>query len=451
MTARLLLIACFLLTVARSAAGTRTTDVDAIFVVIADQHSAYARTAQFVAKIDRLKADNPGIPLVVLIDGDTFELGNVIAKRSGGAIEFAMFRALARRARTVLNLGNHEPEFYDLAETVARVRATGVTVIGNLVNRATGKLFAPSSTHLKLGERDAVIAGLTTDMLAQYRAAVRPTLDLANPVVWAKAHLPALLATAPVKIVLSHAGLKYDREIFSVVPDGTLFAGAHDHELFVHGMGRTVYFHSGSWNGHLSVARLRHEAGQPVWDVEQIRIGDDAPADSELAKIISSTQAKFATPEDLATIGHLNAALTRTDAARMVVRAARKACGADAAFIGNTTFGDGLPTGNVSRMALDACVRFDGTLCVAEVSGTQLRAWLATSNQGPETAFELRRDESLVADGPAAIDPEKIYRIATTDWGVRNRARYFGSEALVFVEQPELRLKAVVTQALNSP
>jgi len=57
----------------------------------------------------------------------------------------------------------------------------------------------------------------------------------------------------------------------------------------------------------------------------------------------------------------------------------------------------------------------------------------------------------LVADGPAAIDPEKIYRIATTDWGVRNRARYFGSEALVFVEQPELRLKAVVTQALNSP
>ena len=111
---------------------TRGGDVEAIAVVIGDMHSAYERTAQFVARVDRVRMENPGVPLVVLIDGDTFELGNVVARRSEGAVEFAMFGALAKLAPTVLNLGNHEPEFFDMADTVARVQATGVTVIGGM-------------------------------------------------------------------------------------------------------------------------------------------------------------------------------------------------------------------------------------------------------------------------------------------------------------------------------
>ena len=69
------------------------------------------------------KAEHPGLPLAILLDGDTLEYGNIVARRSAGAVDFAMFAALARRAPTVLNLGNHEPEFYDLADTVRRVDA----------------------------------------------------------------------------------------------------------------------------------------------------------------------------------------------------------------------------------------------------------------------------------------------------------------------------------------
>ena len=57
---------------------------EAIAIVTGDMHSAYERTAQFVARVDRIRAENPGVPLIVLIDGDTFELGNAIARRSGG-------------------------------------------------------------------------------------------------------------------------------------------------------------------------------------------------------------------------------------------------------------------------------------------------------------------------------------------------------------------------------
>ena len=61
-----------------------------------------------------------------------------------------------------------------------------------------------------------------------------------------------------------------------------------------------------------------------------------------------------------------------------------------------------------------------------------------------------RRGENLVAVGPATpLDPARRYRLATTDWAAKNSRTYFGSETLGFVEQPTLRLKALVTAALT--
>ena len=71
----------------------RAAEVEAIVVALGDMHSAYDRTAQFVAHVERIRTENPGVPLAVVIDGDTFELGNAVAHRSEGAIKLLMFRA----------------------------------------------------------------------------------------------------------------------------------------------------------------------------------------------------------------------------------------------------------------------------------------------------------------------------------------------------------------------
>ena len=436
------------------AAAPAPTAAEALVLVIGDQHSAYERTAQLVAHVDRLRAAHPGVPFAVLINGDSLEYGNVVARRSAGEIDFAMFAALARRAPTILNLGNHEPEFYAVDDTVARIQATGVTVIGNLVNRATQKPFAPFSTRLPLGAREAVVVGFATDKLSTYRAAIRPTLDLADPVVWARTNLPQLFNKPSVlPILLGHTGVIADRAILETVPDGTLFAGAHDHLRFVHRVGRTVYFHSGSWTDGYSLATLHTgAAGKPQWMVEQFPIAATDPADPELAALIKKISAQYLTPEDLAILGRnpAPAALAPAEAVRFVVAALRTAAHANAAMIGATTFGAGLPAGDVTRVALDACVRFDGTIWVAEISGTELAALLARSNYDATTPFAARRGENLVAVGPPTpIDPARRYRLATTDWAVKNARTYFGSDTLGFVEQSTLRLKALVTAALN--
>ena len=135
----------------------------------------------------------PVLPVAILLDGDTLENGNVVARRSRGAVDFAMFSALAKRAPTIINLGNHETEFYDLAETVARIEATGAQVVTNLTNRDTGRPAAPPSVRLRLGANETVVIGVATDDVSTYREAVRPSLSVADPVTWARANFPALL------------------------------------------------------------------------------------------------------------------------------------------------------------------------------------------------------------------------------------------------------------------
>ncbi len=422
---------------------------EALIVIVADQHSAYERTAQVVAAVDRLKAEHPRLPLAILLDGDTLENGNIVARRSRGTVDFAMFSALAKRAPTVINLGNHETEFYDLAETVTRIEATGVRVVTNLTNRDNGRPAAPPSARLRLGTHDTVVIGVATNDVSTYREAVRPSLGATDPVAWARANFPALLGAAPVKIVLSHAGLKADRGMLPLVPDGTLFAGAHDHLRFVQPFGRTVYVHSGSWNAFMTLAWLHHDAsGAPRWDVEQIPLSSEGRADPGLAALIRETKARHLATEDRKVLARLPAALAPAEAARALAGALRRGAGVDAAFIGNTTFGGGLPSRDVTRAAFDSCVRFDGTIFAATVGGARLRRLLAAANQGVDTPFEQRGGEFNVADGPATIDNARTYRIATTDWGAKHSARYFGEPAIAWQEQPGSRLKTLVLGAL---
>lgn len=436
--------------IAAIAVGRAAAAPEAIVITTSDQHSSYDRTAQFVAFVDRVQAANPGVPLAVLIDGDTFEYGNVIARRSGGAVEFAMFAALARRAPTVLNIGNHETEFYDLATLVAKVQATGVTVISDAVNRATGKAFAPAVARVKLGGAEAVVVGVATDHLGVYRAEVRPSLQITDPVAWAKENLAAVFDGEPLPIVMSHAGLNADRGILPLVPDGTLFVGGHDHLRFVARLGRTLYVTSGRWNAFATIARLeRDEDNFLRWEAEQVAIDPAAPGDPELAALIRKTMAENLTAEDRAIVGHTTHAMAPEEAARFAVEAVRAAAGADAALIGETTFGGGLPAGDVSAFALGDCVRFDGTICVGEIDGATLQRLFATANQGLDTPLADRQGENRVMVAPARIDPAKTYRIATTDWAMKHAAGYFGERPPVFHERPELRVKAAVEAALK--
>jgi len=427
----------------------RSDGPEALLVIAADQHSAYERTAAVVATVDQLKAEHPGLPLAILLDGDTLEYGNVVARRSQGLVDFAMLSELAKRGPTVVNLGNHETEFYDLVDTVKQIEATGAQVVTNITDRSTGRLAASPFVQLSLGLRKAVVVGVATDDVTTYRDAVRPLLGLTDPIAWARARFPGFLGKAPLKIILSHAGLKADRGMLPIVPDGTLFAGAHDHLRLVQFFGRTAYVHSGAWNTYLTLAWLQHDAaGAPRWDVEQRLISGDR-ADPKLSALIRETQVRYLTPTDREVVARIPAALAPYAAARLVTSALRSGVRADASFVPNTTFGNGFSSPEVTRAAFDACVRFDGPIFVGTVDGARLRELLKVANQTVDTPFAQRTGEFNMAEAPATIEDAQSYRIVTTDWGAKNSSRYFGASPILWHEQSGSTLKEVVLHAIE--
>jgi 2',3'-cyclic-nucleotide 2'-phosphodiesterase (5'-nucleotidase family) len=115
------------------------------------------------------------------------------------------------------------------------------------------------------------------------------------------------------------------------------------------------------------------------------------PADPALAKLIREMRIQHLTAAESEVVGRLAQALDREAAGQFAARAVRIAAGVDAVLIGNTTFGDGLPAEEVTREAFDACVRFDGTIWVAEVTGERLRAWLVRANQNSDGSIRSDR------------------------------------------------------------
>ena len=428
--------------VGRPALAAAAPGVD--FIVIADLHSAYDHLGQLLAAIETHVA-TASRPCVVLFNGDLFEVGNVVAKRSSGAIDWAFLKALADIAPTVFNLGNHEPDLdNDLAHFVTRAGDLGITVLTNIIDVRTGAGYAPTSASLEVGAQTVTIAACATDNLFTYPKPTRAQLSIPRPAEWAAASLPGLLKAGGINVMLSHAGVVADKAILPLLPDGTLFVGGHDHLNLVHAEGNTRYLHTGSWSEALTVATVAGP-GAPA-EIRRIGIDPAAPASDRLAGLIADVLAQHLTKDDLAPVGRADAARTTDEAGLFAAASLAAAVGADVGFIGHTTFGAGLPKGPVSRYAFDACVRFEGKLMTAEVDAATLAAILARCNQFGDFPFAARTGDYLYAAAPNG--DKARYRLVCNDWSATNQRTYFGRDDLAFTEVPDRSVKATVIAAL---
>ena len=428
-----------------SAAPVQAKDPAVTALILSDLHSAYERTGQLLAEIERQVLAASG-PVLILVNGDLFESGNVVAMRSDGVIDWAFLEALNDLAPTVFNIGNHEPDIdNDLAQFVSRAQALGVTVLSNITDTRTGALYASAQADLDLNGTPVAISALAVDAIFTYPKASRDQLSIPDPVSWARAHLGEDLKDGAVNIVMSHAGVMPDKEILTMVPDGTLMIGGHDHLNIEHAEGNTRYVHTGSWSTTLTVARIA-APGQPA-EISRVAIDLTTAPSPVLAELIKTTLATHLDAEDTASVGSSPTAMSNDQTGVFVAAAMAEAAGADIGFIGHTTFGAGLPEGPVSRYAFNASVRFDGKLVKTEVDAATLQQILTRCNQFGDFAFAERTGDYLYA-APEAPAKDR-FTLVTNGWSATNQKSYFGREDLVFTEVPDLMVKAVVLNKLG--
>jgi 2',3'-cyclic-nucleotide 2'-phosphodiesterase (5'-nucleotidase family) len=427
----------FKTTPAAAASGIRV-------IVLSDLHSAYDRMGQLLATVEGEVASSR-VPSIIVLNGDLFEAGNAVATRSGSEIDWAFLKGLSETAPTVMNIGNHESDIdNDLAHFVTRAEGLGVKVLTNITDPRTGALYAPSSATLEVGDARVTFAALGVDNLFTYPKATRAQLSVPEPVEWAKANLKDLLKDGDINIVLSHAGVMPDKAILPMLPDGTLMIGGHDHLNIEYSQGNTRYLHTGCW----AVAATAAEIDGPNQAARFTRLDIDptAPASEKLAALIPAVMAKYLTAEDTARVGKSGKAMSNDETGLFVAAAMAEKAGADIGFIGHTTFGAGLPEGDVSLYAFNSSVRFDGKMMKAEVDAKSLSEILARCNQFGDFAFAKRTGDYLYAN--PKVPGKDRFTIVCNDWSAKNQKSYFGREDMTFTEIPALMVKAVALEKL---
>ncbi len=421
-----------------------------LVLALADLHSAHECYAALLDRVDDVLAAHRGTPALIVFNGDLFERANVVALRGEGALDLALVAALGRRAPVVFNLGNHEGALFGLPEAVRRLRVAGATVVSNLRDRRTGGPLADPVARVPVGGLHVAVAGVGTDDLATYRAAVRDSLEVPDSPGYVRTLIPTL-READFTVLLSHDGVLDDRETLALVPDGALLVGAHDHLRFVQQQGRTLYAHGGFWGGSFSLITGVHDGGLPRWTHRFVPVSPGAGEGADIAAQVAAERARHLTPDDLVPVGSVARARSQREAAELAVQAVRDAAGVDVAMVGNTTFGAGLARGPVSRHAFDALLRFDGEIVRIRVDGRTLRGILARTNQFEDTPLDRRLGEFLIASPMSRIEEARAYVLAVNAFVVQDPARarrYLGTSALDLAPGPRLTLKEVVARRL---
>lgn len=426
--------------------AARAATGDAQLLTISDMHAPYARMPALLDTFKRLR-DAASVPTAVLLNGDIFERGNVVCQRSGGAADWAFLSALAAEMPVIVNVGNHETAILDDMSTfLARADQAGLMVISNLLDRRTGRFFAPVTERLGLGGIDISLLGLAATNPFVYRPPVRDTLTFLNTAQFVADALPDTSAGADLSLIMSHAGVSPDKTFIDTLPAGTVIQGAHDHlsmDLVHKGV---TYFHGGSWGTQVGVLTLTKGAEGVTTSYRTEAVAPVA-GDAALTEVIDAQKAEHLTDEDAAVITEIPEAFDMHNSILLAADAVREATGTDVAMVGHTTFGAPLAAGPLSRYDFNAFVRFGGGLKMVEISGETLAAIVGRANQF--TASDLSgRTGDYVHVGKLDIDPAKTYRLAVNGWTAINQEPYLGTTDLEFADVEGLELKAVIAEHL---
>ncbi|MFK7603753.1 metallophosphoesterase [Deinococcus sp. SM5_A1] len=424
---------------------------DLVLLNLADLHSAYDRLPQLLSRIREVKARNPGVPHVLLFNGDLFELGNVVAVRSGGAPDWAFMRAIQREMPIIFNIGNHEGDLMDQRDFVRQARALGLTVITNLYDRRTGLPYARTFTTITVGERQIPVLGLGVNALSTYPAAIRNTILPPDPVEFFQSAYTPLTTGSDFNIVLTHAGVVPDKAMLRGLKGVNLMVGGHDHLHLRHDEGKSVYLHNGFKGELLNVVGVQFGAQGATLTSEDLPISEEAGGDRLLTTLIARQRELHLTAEDRAVIGQISQTYTVQEAARWAVEQVRKATGADVVAINHTSFGRGFKKGDVTQVQFAEFLRFDNKLMAAKVDAATLTGLLKLANQDRATRFEDLTGDFIYTN---ELQPEagRTYTLVTVDFLTlpQNQERFFGKGGLTFEQVGTLTSKGVLAASLRN-
>jgi 5'-nucleotidase / UDP-sugar diphosphatase len=426
---------------------------DLAVINLADLHSAYDTYPALVTAATEV-ASGYGVTteVVFLINGDLFELGVVVAQRSNGTADWEFVRRLSKLGTVVINIGNHEFDFMGAEEFVEAAEGVGAHVIGTVGLTAADEPLTPVSVDIEAAGRLVRFVGVGTDQLNTYPQSVRDSLSIPEPTGWVAGEWNRATGGADHVILATHAGLVADLAILETVASSRnllYVLGGHDHLFLRERVAGTPYIHTGFRGEGFTVAEVDLRRPVPRTTFRDLRTTSVATPDPALTRLITRLRDEYLTPEDRAVVGVMADDLTVLEAAMWSVEQVRAYTGADVAFLNHTSFGAGLPAGELERYRFDQFMRFDNDVMRATVDARTLRTILERANQHEITSLADRTGDFLYA-GPVSIRDGAEYEIVTSSWVALdfNQMRYLGV-TVEFEKVPDITTKGILAGAMG--
>lgn len=427
---------------------------DAILINLADTHSAYDTYGRIISAVSGILESSPAVPTYILVNGDLMETGVAVGLRNEGRLDWLFLEQLNALAPVIVNLGNHEFDFFSYQDFIAGAEARGIEVIGGISDLSSGTAvpLQPVHTELQVGADTLTVVGIATDAMTTYPAQIRDSLSIAPPVEQLQEFLTAR-PNASDLVIMSHAGVPADKQLFELLdPAATVFVvGGHDHLHFQADVNGIPYFHNGFRGELISVVELEQTPGG--WDVTErsIRIDDSIADQPGFTKEVALERLKHLELSDLAHVGTVPVDLSLTEAIHWSLEVLRDATGADVAVANHTTYGSALPAGPLPRYRFNEFMRFDNDVVMTEVDGVTLQLILSSSNQDASTPVTDRNGDFIYSTPVIDIDPTRTYTLVTSSFVALdfNQLNLLNTEGLEFTTIDGITTKGVTEAALR--
>ncbi|WP_375142948.1 bifunctional metallophosphatase/5'-nucleotidase [Paenibacillus sp. D2_2] len=331
-------------------------DTDEITLTIAytnDLHSHFGTMGRIAAMIDDLRSE-PKSEMLLLDIGDHMDRA---APETEGTIGHANVDVINLTGYDAITIGNNEgltftPEL--LEETYASLRCP--VICNNIVEQRTGQPPGWMRRHhiVRRGPFTIGLIGATAAFSDFYRLLGWDALD---PMETIQYDVEQLRSQVDLIVVMSHLGIKLDRQLAEMIPNIDLIIGGHTHHLLEEPqiIGKTAITAAGKFGNYLGKIKFRKNpvSGKPeIYDGKVLKV--EPGVESEIVLHSIDTNRKKAEVR-------LDRTVTRTDRklpisytnespfGNLLAQAVRRFTKSDLSIINSGQLLSELPAGDISE------------------------------------------------------------------------------------------------------
>lgn len=373
-------------------------------------------------------------------------------------------------------LGNHDFD-YGLPYLYEKVaRASFPVVTANVIFK--GDVQIPHVPFLikNIGGLRIGFIGITTPNFPVFPAAC-PELFVGDPVACVRDLIPQIRNQVDALILLSHLGFEEDCLLASKIRGVDAIIGGHSHTLLEvpELVNDILICQAGGEGQYLGYLHIEGSSGSVTFKNELVRLDESLSQDDECLALLRAHQ-RSEHARDTEVLGTAMVSFVdekygrETRLGNLVCDVIRQETGADIALYNATGVNNVIPEGPIYSHDLNIAFHYDNAVYVVDVMGSQLRHIVEKAlesslddnyyflhSSGLRVRFSSRRSpgERVVSmtAGDAEIDPDRVYRVAVTEFlalGGHERGTQFAIFKSLQKIKAHISVRALLTRYISN-